>query len=232
MNNDICFFLPTRKGSQRVKSKNTRPFANIEGGLLEHKLRQLLEVDLITTIVLSTNDEDSVAIAKKLDPSGEKIEINIRPDSLCTSNTLVEDFIKYIPSIISQEHIFWVHATAPFIDASDYKSVLANYKQCLDEGYDSLLSVTRFQKFLWSKEENTIINCDRSINKWPNTQDLKPLYEINHAFYISSKQNYLKYNDRIGINPKLYELDHIKSFDIDWEDDFLIAEAIYEKLYK
>ena len=30
----IAFFLPTRKGSERVKNKNTRPFAGIEGGLI------------------------------------------------------------------------------------------------------------------------------------------------------------------------------------------------------
>ena len=35
MSEKIAFFLPTRKGSERVKSKNTRPFAGIEGGLVE-----------------------------------------------------------------------------------------------------------------------------------------------------------------------------------------------------
>ena len=38
----ISFFLPTRKGSERVKNKNTRPFAGIKGGLVENKIKQLL----------------------------------------------------------------------------------------------------------------------------------------------------------------------------------------------
>jgi len=47
MNNKISFFLPTRKGSERVKNKNTRPFANIEGGLVENKIRQLLSTKFV-----------------------------------------------------------------------------------------------------------------------------------------------------------------------------------------
>ena len=42
MSEKIAFFLPTRKGSERVKNKNTRPFADIEGGLVENKIKQLL----------------------------------------------------------------------------------------------------------------------------------------------------------------------------------------------
>ena len=47
MSEKIAFFLPTRKGSERVKSKNTRPFAGIEGGLVENKIKQLLEPNIL-----------------------------------------------------------------------------------------------------------------------------------------------------------------------------------------
>ena len=36
----IAFFLPTRKGSERVVNKNTRTFAGVEGGILKIKLQQ------------------------------------------------------------------------------------------------------------------------------------------------------------------------------------------------
>ena len=41
MSEKIAFFLPTRKGSERVKNKNTRPFAGSEGGLVENKIKHL-----------------------------------------------------------------------------------------------------------------------------------------------------------------------------------------------
>jgi CMP-N-acetylneuraminic acid synthetase len=228
---DVVFFLPTRKGSQRVINKNTKPFAGIPGGLVENKLHQLLKVKSIDTIVISTDDERTIEIVEGINPKGKKIEIIKRPAELSHGKTLVEDFINYIPTIVKAEVIFWVHATAPFVDENDYELAIEQYFK-EQESYDSVLSVTKLQQFIWSKESNTIINCDRSVNKWPNTQDLTPLFEINHAFYISSRQNYIKYSDRIGVKPYLFELSKIKSFDIDWNDDFVIAESIFDKFFK
>lgn len=231
MANKISFFLPTRKGSERVKNKNTRDFAGVSGGILKIKLEQLLQVDSIDDIVVSTNDPDTVVVANSF--NSPKIRIIERPEHLCLSSTNIEEFITYIPSIIEAEHVFWVHATAPFVTADDYEVALKKYWEVLEsKDFDSLVSVTKIQQFLWDAEINRCINHDRSVVKWPRTQDLKPLYEINHAFYINSVDNYRKYSDRIGLNPDLYELDKIKSFDIDWEDDFKIAEVIYEKYFR
>lgn len=227
-----CFFLPTRKGSERVKNKNTRLFAGIEGGILRIKLEQLAAVERINTIIVSTNDELTMEVVQSY--NCPKIKIIPRPEELCLSSTVIEDFINYIPTIANAEHIFWVHATAPFADVEILNKALDCYEQEVikEKNFDSLLSVTKLQQFIWSKEENKCINCDRSIVKWPRTQDLNPLYEINHAFYINSRENYLKYHDRIGEKPLLYELDKRHAFDIDWEEDFLMAETMYKNLYQ
>lgn len=227
----ICFFLPTRKGSERVINKNTRTFAGIEGGILKLKIDELLKVKSVNKIIISTNDSETIQVAKGF--ATDRIVIIERPDELCLSSTIIEDFINYIPSIVNEEHIFWVHATAPFVTAQDYEEALCKYWEVLNSNvHDSLISVTKIQQFIWDAETNQCVNHNRSVVKWPRTQDLKPLYEINHAFYINSRKNYINNSDRIGKTPYLYELDRIKSFDIDWEDDFVIAEALYERFRK
>lgn len=231
MKNKISFFLPTRKGSERVINKNTRDFAGISGGILKVKLEQLLKVESVHEIIVSTNDPDTISVADSF--NSQKIKIVERPEHLCLSSTNIEEFINYIPSIINSEHIFWVHATAPFVTEYDYELAVKQYWNVLaSHEFDSLFSVTKIQQFLWDEESKMCINHDRSQVKWPRTQDLKPLYEINHAFYINSVSNYYKYSDRIGLNPAYFVLDKIKSFDIDWEDDFKLAEIIYEKYFK
>jgi len=223
------FFLPTRKGSERVINKNTRDFAGVEGGLLKIKLSQLLKVDQIDEIIVSSNDPETFRVAESFKSS--KITIVPRPDRLCLSSTNIEEFINYVPTAVDAEHIFWVHATAPFVNENDYTEALNRYWDIVEAGeYDSLISVTKIQQFLWDHEKKIYVNHDRSLVKWPRTQDLKPLYEINHAFYINSAANYIKHSDRIGINPEIFVLDKIKSFDIDWQDDFEIAELIYQKI--
>jgi CMP-N-acetylneuraminic acid synthetase len=228
---EICFFLPTRKGSQRVKQKNTRAFAGFQDGILEVKLRQLLQSKRLTRVVLSTNDESSIIIAKKLDPGGEKITVIERPEHLCLDSTVLADLIAYVPTIVEEEHIIWGHATTPFVDGAEYDKGIETYFSKLDEQYDSLISVMPFQNFLLDKNAR-VFNYDAGANRWPRTQDLPKLFEINHAMFITSRDTYISKGNRIGVKPYLFEQDKIKSFDIDWEDDFLIAEAIYDKLFK
>lgn len=94
MNNKISFFLPTRKGSERVKNKNTRPFANIEGGLVENKIRQLLSTKFIDEIIFSSNDKDCIAIAQKY-LFDNRLKIIPRPEYLCLSSTKLLQKCRY-----------------------------------------------------------------------------------------------------------------------------------------
>ena len=117
MSDFVSFFLPIRKGSQRVRNKNTRTFAGIEGGIVRLKLKQLLEVTRLNCIVLSTNDEVSIDIAMDLDPSESKIKVIHRPEELCLDSTPLSELIRYVPTIIKEGHILWGHATTPFATA-------------------------------------------------------------------------------------------------------------------
>jgi CMP-N-acetylneuraminic acid synthetase len=228
MNKKIVFFLPTRKGSERVIEKNTREFAGIKGGILKLKIQQILDLELPYDIIVSTNDEKTKELANNF--NDDRIKVIDRPEELCLSSTNITDFINYIPTIIPEGHVFWLHATAPFVTTKTYLDAIEKY-QNLAENFDSLISVNKIQQFIWNPETNECINHDRSKLKWPRTQDLKPLYEINHAFYINSVENYIRLNDRIGEKPYYYELNKLESFDIDWDEDFKVAELIYSSLY-
>ena len=54
----ITAVIPVRKGSQRVKDKNLRPFANTT--LLDNKLKMLLQVPELDSIVVNTNSEAAI----------------------------------------------------------------------------------------------------------------------------------------------------------------------------
>lgn len=225
----ISVFLPCRAGSERVPKKNTKPFAGIEGGLLRIKLNQLIACQSIDTIMLSTNDEEVIQIAEAL--SNDKIVIDRRPEHLATSSTSTDDLVKYVPQIIKEGAVLWTHVTSPFINEKIYAEAIGQYKEFSDrkEGYDSLMSVTPLKTFLWNKKG--AVNYDRAKEKWPRTQTIDPLYEINSGIFLTDIEVYKNLQDRIGSNPYLFETNDIDSFDIDWEEDFFIAEAIYKKLH-
>jgi len=231
MSESISIFLPTRKGSQRVKNKNTKPFGPYAGGLLEMKLTQLVKVNKVDEIILSTNDEECIRIGETFSKEYPRLKIIRRPDELASSTTNLMDLVKYVPTIAKSSHILWTHVTSPFVTEGDYEKALALYFENLGNGYDSLMSVKKFQNFLWSEEENDIINRVTD-QKWPQTQDLRLLYEIDSAVFLASKSTYLNHKDRIGERPFLYKQEEFKSFDIDWEDDFEMGELILKNILK
>lgn len=213
-----------RKGSQRVKNKNIKEFAGVKGGLTFVKLSQLLKSNKVDKIIVSTNDEEVKNIVYSF--NNEKILIDDRPEHLASSNTSTDDLIKYIPSIIDSGIVLWTHVTSPFVDEKIYDDMIDKYLSSLDTN-DSLMSVTKIQKFLW--DEKKPINYDKSKEKWPRTQTIEPIYEINSGAFIADVEIYKQHSDRIGIKPLLYELSDKQAFDIDWEDDFEIAEILWSR---
>ena len=229
MSNKIAFFLPTRKGSERVKNKNTRPFAGIEGGLVENKLQQLLATKLIDEIIFSSNDEVSIDIAEKY-KNDSRLKIIPRPEKLCLSSTNLQDLICYVPTVTDASHILWGHVTTPLVDAEQYDEGIRLYLGNLEKGYDSLVGVKELKNFLLDKT-GKLINNTTDI-PWPRTQDLEPLYEINHTMFLAKREVYTEQKNRIGREPLLHVMDEIHGFDIDWPDDFVIAEMLYKNLYR
>ncbi|GGW87186.1 acylneuraminate cytidylyltransferase family protein [Salegentibacter mishustinae] len=226
----IAVFLPTREGSRRVPHKNTRPFSDIPGGLLELKLRQLrnLKVD---EIILSTDDVKSIEIAEKFEMKA-RLKIDKRPAYLAHSDTDLSDLISYVGKLTNCDHILWTHATSPFINREIYHQAIDKYFDVLKKGYDSLATAKIFKTFLWDPEKNDLINRATEDKKWPATQDLKKLYEINSAIFLAPRELYLTIKNRIGNSPYILELNDFQSLDIDWVEDFEIAEAVYERFYK
>ena len=225
MTEKVSCFLPCRAGSQRVARKNIKPFAGYEHGLIQIKLRQLLASELIDEVVLSTNDADILAYAESLQDS--RLRLHHRVDALACSVTSTDRLVAHALELIPEGHILWTHVTSPFITEKHYDQVVRVYLDQLHRSYDSLMTTTVIHGFLWQDEHP--MNYDRSIEKWPRTQTLKPVHEINSGIFLASASIYRDLDDRIGQRPYLYELDKFTSFDIDWPEDFVIAECLVER---
>ncbi|HAS8557963.1 TPA: acylneuraminate cytidylyltransferase family protein [Vibrio vulnificus] len=219
----ISVFLPCRKGSERIPNKNTKDFGGVKGGLLKIKLDQLLKVKRVEEIHVSSNDEVVLDFASTYKNS--KIIIDERPDFLGKSNTRTDELIEYVPKIISSGHVLWTHVTSPFINENGYDAIISKYLSAVNEGYDSLMTVKELRGFIWNK--NTSLSYDRKVEKWPRTQTIEPLYEIDSSVFMNSVDQYIKFKDRIGMNPFMYVQNFESSIDIDWPEDFLLAEKLW-----
>jgi len=66
----ITAVIPIRKGSQRVKDKNLRLFADTN--LMELKIKNLLQVPELDSIIVNTNSEEAIRIVEKSYRGGVK----------------------------------------------------------------------------------------------------------------------------------------------------------------
>lgn len=222
MSDKLVCFLPCRKGSERVPKKNIKQFANYENGLVELKLNQLINSKRVDEVVLSTNDDDILNYANTV-RSG-KLRIVRRDDVLASSTTSTDELVAHALDICGDGHIMWTHVTSPFITANRYDEVIESYFTALANGYDSLMTTTELYAFLWSK--NKPLNYDRSIEKWPRTQTLTPVHEVNSGAFIAPSEVYREQEDRVGSRPFLHVLDKLTAHDVDWPEDFVLAECI------
>lgn len=228
MKSKITAFLPCRKGSQRIPNKNLRPFAQYEFGLLQIKINQLAQCNLIKEIIVSTNDANVKEVVLNFKDAFEGINISIddRPDHLGSSDTSTDEVISYVGEKFEFEHLLWTHVTSPFVDAEDYVKCIEQYFNALDHGYDSLMTVQTIKGFIWNQMQP--INYDKLSEKWPRTQTLSPLFEVDSAAFIASKTVYKTHNDRIGLKPFLLDLQKEVNIDIDWPQQFNLAESIFK----
>lgn len=222
--NNVNVFLPCRKGSERVPKKNIKPFASFEHGLIEIKLKQLLNAKHVNAIYLSTNDDEILDHAESL--NNPRIVLHKRIEGLSSSQTSTDQLVAHALDLIKEGEILWTHVTSPFLTAQTYDQVIEKYFDEKNKGFDSLMTTNLIHGFLWN--QNGPINYDREKEKWPRTQTLEPIHEINSAIFLANSNIYRSLDDRIGNKPYLYPLDKIQGFDIDWEDDFNIAQAMLQ----
>ncbi|HDZ5087803.1 TPA: acylneuraminate cytidylyltransferase family protein [Campylobacter jejuni] len=223
----INVFLPCRKGSERVPRKNIKPFGKFQFGLLENKLNQFLKIDLIDNIFISSDDNEVLDYAGNL--KDDRIILHKRDKNLSSSKTQTDELIIHACELIQEGEILWTHVTSPFFNEVEYSRIIKTYKDCLKNGYDSIMSVTKFQGFFCDQYGK--FNYNREKIKWPQTQSIEPLFEINSAVFMANVDIYKTYKDRIGQKPYLYVIDKINGFDIDWDEDFKIAEILYKNIY-
>tara|TARA_B100000683_G_scaffold273854_1_gene320517 strand:+ start:1044 stop:1763 length:720 start_codon:yes stop_codon:yes gene_type:complete len=227
--NDVKVFLPCRAGSERVPHKNTRPFAEWQHGLLELKLTALEKATGISQIILDSNDEKVLEYgrSRKSNWSGTaELYVQERPNHLGLSSTTTDALIQYALDNLQEGHLLWTHVTSPFLGHEEYERIIQAFFQQKDQGYDSLMTVNRLQTFLWDEQQP--MNYDRDQLKWPRTQDVKPVFEVNSGAFLVPVDIAKTRQDRIGHKPYLFELNHIEAFDVDWPDDFTMAELLWQ----
>lgn len=217
MRKKITAVVPVRKGSQRVKNKNIRPFANTT--LLDIKLETLKRVDLIDTIIVSTDSPEAIQIAKK-----HNVKIHIREPYYASSECTNSEFFENLANSIESDYLMYTPCTAPLIKVKTYYDLINRFMNGLDI-HDSISTVTLVKHHLWL--DNKPLNYDPHNS--PNSQDLPDIMCLTYGINIISREDMITHKNIVGNNPMFYLVDDVEGIDIDTPLDFEFAEHLYKK---
>lgn len=202
----ITAVIPVREGSQRLKNKNIAPFAGTN--LLINKINQLKQVAEIESIVVSSDSDLMLSMA-----NSQNVQTHKRAPEFCDEKSKTfGEVVAHICENVQGDDILWAICTAPLVFPKHYREAIQLYNQKLQEGYDSLVSMEEFRRYL--RNENGPVNYELGIKHVPS-QQLPPLYFCTDGILIAPRTKTIEWKYFHGPNPYRYILDRRTSIDID-----------------
>ncbi len=219
--NKFTAIVPVRAGSRRLPNKNISDFGGTN--LLNWKLEQLKKVPEISKIVVSSDSDLMLEIAKNAG-----VETHKRAIEYCDEQTKsFGEVVQHIAESVDGDHIIWATCTAPLVEPIDYSNAIKSYLEGLEQGYDSLMSIEPFKRYLWN--ESGPINYKLGKEHVPS-QQLEELYFVTDGILIAPRLDMIKWSYFHGTNPVKFKLDKVKCVDIDDKLDLLVAKAWLSEL--
>lgn len=215
----ITAVIPIRKGSQRVPDKNFKDFYKGKS-LLELKIESLKEIELIDEIVVNTDSELAIDIAKRLGVSYYR-----RDDYYASSQCSQSEFFKNLAETTDTDIIIHAPCTSPLINKQSIIDAINRFN--ISEN-DSCNSVGLVKEYLWNNGKP--LNYTIEGGKVPNSQDLPDVVKLTFGFGIIYKDTMIERENIVGQNPLFYTVDEIEETDIDTKIDFEFAKYLYKKV--
>jgi len=214
---NLVAVIPVRAGSQRVKNKNFKSFGG--KNLLIHKIKLLKKIKQIDDIIINSDSDKAMKIAKDYNVSFQKRE-KYFASSKCTNG----EFWSHIGKTTNSKLIMFTDCTNPLIKAQTYIKVI-NFFKTKKSKYDSINTVSDVKEFLYLN--NKAINFNP--NKAPNSQNLPDVIKLNFAINILSPKLMCKKKSLVGFKPLFYKISEIEGYDINTELEFKFAEFLFNK---
>ena len=214
----VAAFVPVKLNNERAPGKNTKRFDD-GTPLITHFLKTLIQVPEINELYVFCSKEE---IKDYMVPGVRFLK---RPESLDTKEATPQDIISSFISMVDADVFMVCHCTSPFVKAERFSECIR--KVCYED-YDSAFTGEKIQRLMW--HDGQPLNFDAA--NVPRTQDLPVYYNEVSAAYVFKKETFETLHRRIGLNPYICEVSGVECVDIDYPEDFEIANAIYMNILK
>ncbi|TMN92346.1 cytidyltransferase [Pseudoalteromonas phenolica] len=208
----VVAFLPAKGSSSRIESKNMKL---LDGKpLFLHTLEKLVSSGLFDEVYLDTESEDVINAASEVDCKIMKRDPELASNKVDGNKMFYNEVLHVNADIYVQ-----ILCTSPFIDMETVKSGIEKLKS--GNEHDSAVLVRKERLYTW--DDN---GPEYDINSIPNSVDLGDTIIETMGLYIVKKDAATKLKRRIGNSPLLLESSPLEAIDVNWPEDFQLAELI------
>lgn len=209
----IAAVVPLKVESARLRGKN---FLFLGGRPLAHYLvTTLTRSELFDAVFIFCSSP------RLLDYLPKGVQWLPRPPRLDSdaikANELFQSAVETLPDEF--EYVFLSQVTSPFLSENSFRR---GVEALTLENYDSVFSVRSHMTYAWMEGRPEPLNYDPQ--DIPRTQDLAAIHLETSGFYGFRRQSYLQSGTRIHGRTKKIELGFAEAIDIDYPEDFVVAE--------
>ncbi len=225
-NKTFLAIIPARGGSKRLPRKNV---LELKGKpLIEWSIEAGLNSNYIDNVVVSSDDEEILSIAKKSGANTIK-----RPNVLANDTATTFDAIRHTIEHIATnyDYIVLLQPTSPLRSSKHIDEAIELLEQ---KDANAIISVCEMEHSpLWANSLDESLSMkgflkDELVNK--RSQDLEIFYRLNGAIYICKTQKLLD-EKSFFLKEQIYAyiMKQRNSIDIDNDIDFKMAEVLIDE---
>ncbi len=220
----IVAIIPARGGSKGIPKKNIHLLAGRP--LITHTIDQALRSELVSLVVVSTDDELIAEVSRKAGA-----QVIYRPADLSNDTASSESALVHAIGQLAQDHgispelVVFLQCTSPLRRDNDIDQAIRTLRK---KGADSLLSVSPSHRFLWEEQDGQARSMNYDYRQRPRRQDMAPQYAENGSIYVFRPEGLLSSGNRLSGKIALYKMDEDATLDIDSMVDMQIAEALLQ----
>jgi CMP-N-acetylneuraminic acid synthetase len=220
-----CFSSPpkphalilARGGSKGIPRKNIKPMNGVP--LLVYNVKAALASGAFEKVVVSSDDDEILEIAVKAGAVPHKRSAESAKDTASSESGLF-DYCDTVPELVS---CALVQCTSPLTTADDFRNGVMKFHQT---GADSLVTVVRAHRFLWSIKDGQAVPQNYDPVKRPRRQDWNGELIENGAFYVFKTQALRDSGSRLSGKIAAFEMSEDTLAEIDTPTDWAIIEGL------
>ena len=221
--------IPARGGSKSIPRKN---IIDVGGKpLIAHMIGHALQVDEITDLVVSTEDEEIAQIAKQY---GAQVPF-LRPAELAQDSSpslpAVQHAVREMEKRADDryDYVVLLQATAPLCRPQDIKAACQRLAKGDCQSVVTVVPVLAYHPFRIKRVvgEDILINyIDQGFENMGPRQELPPAYKRSGAVYASTRATVMDQDTLVGNDARAIIVPELTGIDIDSPLDLALVRLV------